>query len=378
MMRSQSALSSLKLPAFALAVLSLFSAMPPAAHADSGSPVGAVYTMTNSTAGNAVLVFARATDGTLTPVGAVATGGTGSGGGLGNQGGIVLDRNGHRLFAVNAGSNELSAFAVDSAGLSLADKIATGGVLPISVSVHRDLVYVLHAGSDSLSGLRVDRHGRLSPIAGSLRPLSGIGVGPAQVEFSPDGRHLVVTEKATNRILVYPVGDDGLLGLPAIQASPTPTPFGFAFGKRDQFFVSEAAGGLADLSAVSSYQLEGNGTARLIDPSVPDTETAACWIVVTGDGRFVYTSNTGSGTLSGYAVDAHGGLTLLDVDGRTADTGAGSAPIDMALARNSRYLYSLNSGNGTISAFRVDPRGALAPVATLHGLPASANGLAAH
>jgi 6-phosphogluconolactonase len=138
--------------------------------------------------------------------------------------------------------------------------------------------------------------------------------------------------------------------------------------------VSEAFGGAVNASAVSSYELADDGSLEVISPSVPTTETAACWIVVTRNRHFAYASNTGSGTLSGYRVSRDGGLSLLDPDGVTAVTGPG--PIDMALSVNSRFLYSLNSGDGTISAFRVNHDGSLSPLPGVTGLPSGANGLA--
>jgi 6-phosphogluconolactonase (cycloisomerase 2 family) len=194
------------------------------------------------------------------------------------------------------------------------------------------------------------------------------------VSFDPTGRTLVVTEKDTNRIDTYEVGSDGLAVGPRIQPSAGQTPFGFAFDKRGHLIVSEAFGGAPDASAVSSYAV----TDGVIDPitaSASTTETAACWIVVTRNGRFTYTSNTGSDSISGYAVSRDGELRLLDPDGRTAETGAG--PIDMALSRKSRFLYSLNSGDGTIDGFRVRRNGSLKPVGGASGLPDGASGLAA-
>ena len=137
------------------------------------------------------------------------------------------------------------------------------------------LVYVLNAGgavggTDSVVGFRLSRDGALTMIAGSARGLSAPSTGPAQVELSPDGASLVVTEKATNRIDVFAVEDTGLLGAPTSYASPGMTPFGFAFGKRDQFFVSEAFGGAADASAISSYQLTGQRDACGHQPQRPD------------------------------------------------------------------------------------------------------------
>ena len=335
---------------------------------------GAVYTLTNSPAENAVKVFDRRGNGSFTPDGTFATGGTGTGGGLGNQDALVLD--GDLLFAVNPGSDSISAFKVKRHGLKLVEAESSGGDQPISLTVHHRLLYVLNAGGDgNISGLTVSRRGNLSPLAGSTRPLSGNATGPAQVSFDPEGEVLVVTEKNTNLIDTYQVDrGSGLASGPSPQASSGATPFGFAFDRRGHLIVSEAFGGAPGLSAVSSYEVDA-GVIDPITPSAGTTQTAACWIVVTRNGRFTYTSNTGSGSISGYRISRNGQLSLLDADGQTGLTGPG--PIDMALTRNSRFLYSLNSGDGTISGFRVRADGSLTPIGGATGLPGGANGLAA-
>jgi 6-phosphogluconolactonase (cycloisomerase 2 family) len=204
--------------------------------------------------------------------------------------------------------------------------------------------------------------------------LSAPATGPAQVEFSPDGNVLVVTEKATNRIDIFTVGHDGKLTTGMAYDSKGATPFGFAFGMRDQIFVSEAFGGAPDGSAISSYQLTRQDQLRVVSGSVATTETAACWVVVTADGRFAYTTNAGSGSISGYAIRPDGTIALLDADGITAMSGPG--PTDMAMSGNSRYLYALRSGGGAIVAFRIGEQGGLTPVGST-ALPPGANGLAA-
>src|SRR6266850_6942887 len=159
----------------------------------------AVYTITNQVAGNAVAVFARAADGTLTPAGSFATGGTGTGAGLGSQGAVTLSDDGRLLFAVNAGSNDVSVFQVGPQELSLLSRTPSGGTLPISVTVSRNVVYVLNTGgAGNISGFTVGSTGGLTPIAGSTKSLSTAAAGPAEVSFSPDGRELVVTEKGTS------------------------------------------------------------------------------------------------------------------------------------------------------------------------------------
>lgn len=336
---------------------------------------GAVYTISNAVAGNAVLVYHRHADGSLSPAQSLPTGGTGTGQGLGSQGAVALDGSAHWLFAVNAGSNDVSTFVVDDGGARLTSRESSGGVMPTSVAEHEGLVYVLNAGSGTLNGFWLGREGRLHPIPDSTRSL-GANVGAAEVKFSRDGNALVVTEKGSGNIVSYQVNADGLLTHPEMIASPTPTPFGFDFGRHDRFFVSEANGGMPNASSVSSYDLSADVPA-ILSRSVPTHQTAACWVIATRDGKFVYTTDAGSGVISAYSVAHDGHLTLLSANGINGSTGAGSHPSDMALSHDGKYLYSLNNGNGSISAFRVEPNGTLSAVNNLSGIPLSANGLAA-
>lgn len=335
---------------------------------------GAVYTMDNDAVGNHILVFERRANGTLTPVGSYATGGLGTGAGLGNQGGVLLSADQRWLLAVNAGSDEISVFAVEPDGLTLIDRIGSGGSQPISLALDRKLLYVLHAGSpNDITGFTQGSDGHLTPLPGSTVALSAAMTAPAQVSFSPDGSTLAVTEKGTNNIDTFTVDRYGVAAGPITRASVGNTPFGFAFGKWDYLLVSEAVTG-----AITSYRLGENGALQVVSPSVSTLQTAACWVVVSNDGRFAYTTNAGSGSISGFLVGQDGSLTLLNADGRTGETGIGSAPIDMAFSGNGRYLYTLNSGTGTISAFAVDGRdGSLRSISGASGLPGSANGLAA-
>lgn len=356
---------------------------PLAVHAEQSTGVaGAVYTMTNAAAGNEVVAFDRLADGSLRFEGTYPTEGLGSGDGLGNQGGVVLSDNGRWLLVVNAGSDELSVFALSARGLELTDIAPSGGVRPVSAAIHHNLVYVVHAGGsvgdiDSIAGLRLGSDGTLSPLSGSSRLLGAPNTGPAQIGFSPDGRFLLVTEKATNFIDVFPVNSDGSTGSPVWNPSVGQTPFAFDFGKRDQIFVSEVFGGAEDAGAVSSYSLGSDGSLQVIDPSVANTETAPCWLVVTKGGRYVFTTNTPDDSLSAYDIDFQGFLSLLDPDGRTGEPGAGTNPLDMDLSDDGRFLYTLNIGDETISTFRVRPNGSLRHLGVVAGVPDGANGLAA-
>lgn len=333
-----------------------------------------LYTLSNDPAANAVLRFEQQQDGSLDLVESFQTGGLGTGGGLGNQGAITADDD--FLYAVDAGSDEISVFRFDGADLVLVDNESSGGTRPVSLTIDRGVLYVVNAGSDNIAGFRVGSDGRLAPIPGSGQGLSQSGTGPAQISFSKDGRNLIVTEKATQRILTFPVDRNGTAGPAQVFDSPGATPFGFAVTSGRRVLVSEAAGGAPNASSVTSWKLSPKGELSIIDPVAATQQSAACWVIVTPNGRFAYTTNTASGSISAFRVRA-GELLLQDADGVAATTGPGSAPIDMAVTPDGRYLHVLSSGSDEIVSFAIANNGSLASLAVNDNLPDGANGLLA-
>ncbi len=332
---------------------------------------GVLYTLTNAADGNEVLAYSRGTDGSLAFQGSYATGGLGSGSGLGSQSAVVLTQNNQWLFAVNAGSNQISAFAVSTNGLQLVDVVDSGGIRPVSLTAYKDILYVLNAGgSGSISGFSISVDGTLSPLAGSTQPVSNAGVGNApglaQIAFSSDGTTLVVTEKSTSLIDTYPVVD-GIAGAPVTHPSSGAVPFGFAFDRQGHAIVSEASG------SVSSYQIDGNGFS-VISPSVVNGQVAACWIAISKNGKYAYTTNAGSGTISSYQLGADGSLTLLNAT--AGSTGVGSSPVDMAFSHNGMYLYALGAASHTITIFQMGADGSLTVIGSI-SVPVGVAGLAA-
>lgn len=343
---------------------------------------GALYTMDNAAAGNHVLVFERSENGALTSAGSFATGGTGTGTakGLPSQGSVTLSPDNRWLFVCNAGSDEISVFAVSPHGLQWTDKVASGGQMPISLTFHHNLLYALNAGgylggTDNITAFTFD-DGKLISLSDSTRVLSAAFTKPAQVSFNRDGDVLIVTEQTTSLIDVFDVNDDGLANEGKAFNSAGVQPFGFNFGSKNRLFVSEAAGGMANASSISSYKLSDESDLDVISGAVPTHQTAACWAIVSHNGRFAYTANAGSGSISGFKIAPNGSLSLVTPVGQTGLTGAGSHPTDMAESDNGRFLYSLNNGNGTISTFQTEPDGALEPLTGTSGLPTSAAGLA--
>lgn len=337
---------------------------------------GFVYTLSNETSGNKVITYKRAANGSLTYVASYASGGNGSGGGLGNQGAVVIADEGDVLLAVNAGSNTISSFKITGNGLNLKSTVSSGGTTPVSITQHNDLVYVLNAGgSGNISGFKLGENDKLTPLSSSTRPLSSSMAGAAQVSFVRNGKVLVITEKATNKIITYTVNESGRPGALHSITAASPTPFGFAAGRFGNIYVSEAVGGAPNASNVSSYHISYSGNISLADGPVATGQSAACWVVLTENGRYIYTTNTASNNLSSYSVHPfNGNIDLL----HSAAATSGMGPIDAALTDNSKYLYVLNAGSHSITGYSVAVNGTLTQLpGTATGLPASTNGLAA-
>jgi 6-phosphogluconolactonase (cycloisomerase 2 family) len=323
----------------------------------------AVFVQTDDPAGNVVVAYHRAADGTLTQAGAYPTGGAGGvlAGSvvdhLASQGSLVYDDAHRLLFAVNAGSNTVSVFSVRGERLSLNQVVGSGGRFPVSIAVSGNRLAVLNA----LDGGSVQSYaivlGHLLPLPGSRRALGldpsatpQFTTTPGQVAFTPDGSRLIVTTKANgNDIDVFAVGPLGYLSArPVVNAEPGTVPFAVAFDRAGDLVVAEAG-----TNAVATYELHNDGTLDLLD-RVATGQAATCWISGVGDHFFA--SNAGSGSLSDAHVAAGGQLALVATT--TADPGT----VDSAATPDGRFLYVQTGAQGIVDEFRIEADGTLTAV----------------
>ena len=339
-------------------------AVAPGVAAANDRPVsaGQVYVNDDTTGANTVAGFARRHDGTLSPLpgSPFPAGGAGNGSGLASQGAIQLAGNGRFLIAVDAGSDQISVLRIHGDGrpaLVRDGVVSSGGSEPVSIAVHRDLVYVANAGDadSNYTGFRLGDDGRLRPIAHSTVPLPA-GSQPGDVLFGGDGTRLVGTRVGTSLIDSFAVGRDGRLT--AAPSSPIAAqglgPFGSEFRPTnpDQLFVSNAHDG-AGAGTVSAFGVGRDGTLSSIAGSpFPNGQTAPCWVEISRDGRFLYAVNTASGTISRYAIARGGELTLLGNTPVSATGGVGA--VDARLAPDGRTLYVDESRIASIAEFSVD------------------------
>jgi 6-phosphogluconolactonase len=339
----------------------------------------ALYTMTNTTGGNQVSDWLRASNGNLSRNGTYATTGKGLGAGIGSQGALVFDDASQRFFAVNPGDNTISMLALAEDGtLTMMSTVASGGVKPVSIAVHGDVVYVVNYGDvnaaqvgANITGFKV-AGATLTAIAGSTRPLSATtDVHPTDIGFSPTGDYVLVVERIANKLDTFKLVD-GVAQAGSFQASVGMQPFAFDWSPEGFLLVAEVGDGSATGSSASSYSISDTGALTPITSKLATLQGAACWIVSAGG--YAYVANAATANITGLTVSETGVLTLHDKTGITAMTGAGAN--DVAVSPDHGFLYSLSGGDHAIHPFAIDPSGNLTAMPVLANLPAFAAGLA--
>jgi 6-phosphogluconolactonase (cycloisomerase 2 family) len=324
--------------------------------------VGHVYVNDNTAGTNTIGAFDRHADGKLTPAqgSPFAAGGSGTGAGLADQGAIQVSSDGRYVVAVDAGSNQISVLRIRHDGsLRLVHDGVTssGGVLPDSVAIHDDLVYVANSGNggSNYTGFVLGPSGHLRRLPGSTVALPD-GSAQADVLFNATGKKLVGTRVGSSLIDSFTVGRDGLLT--AAPNSPIPAqglgPFGSEFRPTnpDQLFVSNAHNVGSGTGTISAYRDGPGGTLTPIAGSpFADHQTAPCWVEITHNGRFLFTVNTGSGEISRYSIASNGALTLLGSTPVSATGGVGA--VDARLSPDGRDLYVDESKIGKVGEFAV-------------------------
>jgi 6-phosphogluconolactonase (cycloisomerase 2 family) len=345
------------LAALAVAAPGAFAAPAPATAAPSQ---GAVFVQTDNLTANTVVAYKRSAKGRLTKAGVYQTGG--KGGQLegskvdfvASQGSLALDAETDTLFAVNAGSDTITEFAVDGTKLTREAIVPSGGEFPASIAVSGESLYVLNArGGGSIQGYSL-KSGKPKLVKGWNRPLGLDPTAtpefthtPGQVAFSPDGSKLIVTTKGnTSSIDVFAVKNGVAAKTPVVTSLPEAVPFAVDFDQAGNLLVSEAGP-----NAIASFKLASSGSLTPLGAAVPTGQEATCWVTTVGNTAFV--SNAGSGSVSAFGVK---GATLTPLGNTTTSPGT----VDSATVGT--YLYVQTGGEGVVDEFSVGSGGKLTPI----------------
>lgn len=342
--------------------------------------IHALFVETESTSGNDVLSYSRASDGTIAfaasyptrGIGATAAGATADP--IASQGGLTLINDNSELVATNAGSDTITLFAVNGTHLTFLQQVASQGQFPVSVAAYNSLVSVLNAGgTGSVAQFRLFGD-FLAPQSAQVRSLGLSNTNPpdfhhgaGEVAYTPNGQHLIITTKlSTNAFDVYSVGLNGNLGAtPTVTTADNALPFSFTFDNAGHVVAAEASN-----SSVSTYALDPNGSLTSLG-TVSDAQSALCWI--SGANGYFYGSNAGSGNVSSFNESAGAAPQLVNATAAIAHGGT----IDSAISPNAQTLYVESGGAGTVDAYAIGAGGTLTQIETIFNIPAASEGIAA-
>jgi 6-phosphogluconolactonase (cycloisomerase 2 family) len=280
---------------------------------------------------------------------------------------VAVDPTGKFAYVANDLSNSISAFSINqgSGALTGAGTVTTGAN-PYSLTVDPTgrFVYVANNGATSVSAFTINPgNGALSAVAGS--PF-GAGAGPRSIAVDPTGRFAYVTQVNANTVWSYAIdqitGALAKVGEVATWNNPetvTVDPSGR--------FAYVANGGSSVVSAYTIDQTSGalTGVSGNPFPSGLNLRT----VLVDPSGRFLYAASLNSNDVWTYAIDATtGALTVLPrVNGRNGPLSMAMTRGATAVTRTPKFAYVTNSdttgGGNSVSAFSIDGKGSLAPVA---------------
>ncbi|HEV3340851.1 MAG TPA: beta-propeller fold lactonase family protein [Pirellulales bacterium] len=346
--------------------------------------VTTVYSESNNPAAgqNAVLAFHQNADGSLSQFASFNTGGTGQinlpkviGPDDSSQE-VVTTADGRFLFAVNQGSNSVSSFRVDPDGtLHLAGTFESGGVQPDSIGIAGDKLYVSNRGDSAvghpgtvapnIAGFRIRGDGGLAPIPDSTVTFP-VDTSPSQNLVTPDGRLLFAdifaapgsTAAQGNTLAPFQVEHNGRLDLApggniGAPASP-PLLLGAALNPHQRVIYA----GLTAVNEVSVFTYDRSGKLAFVGDS-PVQGAGPCWAVVSADGRFLYTGDTGT--------DSAGVFSLADplhpvqiqefkLGGPHAPPGSPPGTLEsnvfqLAVSPDGRTLYAVSQSTNPTGSF---------------------------
>lgn len=383
--------------------------------------VGAVYAMTNGNGQdqnptNSIVAYGRNGDGTLSNIGIFPTGGDGGDfdGGEGldpliSAYAVTKSDDNRFVFAVNAGSNTVSSFRVNSDfSLTLVAQKPTQGIGPNSVAYYNGVIYVSNIDADgvfngepdqegSIIGFYVNRRGNLAEIPGSLRSL---GNRPSALAFSQDGRWLAVSSinsgssalasGSEDEVVIYSMNRNGLLSSTPTGAA-TSTLRNNAEGRNlpsaigiqivGNYLVATEArefrpNGLPPAftslqsGSVSTWEIEANGSLTAINLDVAtgnrltESGRTACWLDFNLTEDVFFVSNAIEAGLASFSFN-NGQVQLID-ELAAEGTGAGTTTdpavafgttdgwIDMWISDDGAFLYQLYGLDGTIGVYAID------------------------
>jgi 6-phosphogluconolactonase len=271
------------------------------------------------------------------------------------------------LYSVHGDEAYATAFALDPATgqAKLLNRADTGGKNGVREAVDPSGKFLVMANYASGSvavmaiapdGSLKDQH-QLVPLPGEPGPhkVEQVSSHPHDIVFDPSGRFVLVPDKGLDRVFVFRF--DGAAGrlTPTEQGSVKSRP---GAGSRHLAFHPKLpiVWVLNELdSTIATYRFDtdrGALTALQVMSTLPSDFTGystTAEIAVSPDGRFVYGSNRGHDSVTIFAANPEG---LLSVVGWQPSQGSG--PRFIGLDPAGHFLHAANEQGDNVVTFRVD------------------------
>lgn len=300
---------------------------------------------------------------------------------------ICFSASGRHAYAVNEigeysgkPQGSVTSYAVDpSTGvLALLNTAGAGGAGPAHCEVHPSGRHLLVAnyGDGRIAVLPIQQDGSLgdptdvvTPV-GTLGPATAAGAPPGSfaqsghdgshahmIASDPSGRHVLSTDLGFDAIFIWTLDPErGTLrpaqtpSFPAASAGGGPRHFVFHPNGDMLYVVHEEA------SQIGIYQFDpATAAVALLQvvSTLPDGfagSSFASSIVISRDGRYVYSGNRLHNSIAVLAVDASGMLQLIATEWTRGDY-----PNQVVLSPSGAFLFACNRRSDQVTTFHVDP-----------------------
>lgn len=278
---------------------------------------------------------------------------------------IAVDSQSAHLYIASQGDGLVAAFSIDSNSGALTElgtyPAAAGADQIPAFSPNGKFLYVMDTSSNGVSGYSIDpTTGKLTPISSTPFPT---GSQPDWISFTPNGNFAYVANNGEDTISAYSVNST----TGALTALSTPTyptdehPEYLTIDSTGTHLYAPVANGSTP-GAIDAFTINADGSLTPIAGSgswVVGITPRYLAIDPTGPYAYVSSAGTGGTGVYGFSIDPTTGA-LTPLTGSPFPTGpAGSStaaePQFINIDPSGKYAYTADQGTGTITGFVIDP-----------------------
>ena len=230
-----------------------------------------------------------------------------------------------------------------------------------------DFLYIADFAGNDVTLLDINAsNGNLSvpvstSIVVSVNPpnIFAAGGGPISLQMSPTAPFLFVANQTSGNVTSYAVdpgtGSLGLIGTtPVVQAPPPPAPTpvtnpnSIAISPKGDFlFVANPPQGTIAVLSISDKGVLNYAAGSPFSMGAGATPTT---VAVEHSGRFLYVTDTAHNAVLGFSIQSGGALTPIN----GSPFAAGAAPTGLGIDPQGALLFAANSGSNSVSAYAID------------------------